>query len=302
MWEGQPADFDTYWQSALDDLERYPAAPEVEPLPIRSTDFATAYAVRLTSVGPYRLFGYLSIPRGGGPFPAIYYPPKYQSVLELIPQGSSNELRSRYVTFSLAGRGQRNSDQPFSAMFPGMLTEGIDDARNYIFRGVIADAVRGQEYLLSRPEVDRSRVVSVGNDVALMSAAMHQGASHLVCTPALFVDTMNQATRTGAYPLEEINDYLNTFPDRRRAVAESLGYMDLRGFAPKVQAATLLMADPSGGLMDNDALQPIADAIRGQTTVHGSESSSYKDGMFMENWMAAEFGYREALLPRHWRD
>lgn len=301
MWEGQPSDLDTYWRDTLDDLARFPAAPEVDLLPIRSTDFATAYAVRLTSVGPYRLFGYLSIPKGDGPFPAIYYPPKYQSVLELIPQGSSNELRTRFITFSLAGRGQRNSDQPFSAMFPGLLTERIHDAQSYVFRGVVADAIRGQEYLLTRPELDRSRVVSMGNDVGLIAAALHQGVSHVVCTPALFFDSINLAPRTGAYPLEEINDYMNAFPSRRDAVAQSLAYLDIRGLAPKVHSSTLLMADASGGLMDSVALRPVADAIQGKAMLHDSDSSSYKDGMFIEKWIAAEFGYEEALVPRHWQ-
>ena len=187
-------------------------------------------------------------------------------------------------------------------MFPGLLTVGINDAQSYVFRNVVADAVRGQEYLLSRPELDGSRVVSIGNDVALMSAALHTGVSHLVCTPALFFDSMHMATRTGAYPLEEINDYVGSFPDRRQAVAESLAYMDLRGFAPRVQAPSLFMADAAGGLMDGSVLRPVANAVRGAATLHDSESSSYKDGMYVESWIAREFGYREALVPKHWQD
>src|SRR5499425_3833160 len=131
-----PADFHAYWQQTLDDLARYPASPEIDVLPLRSTDFATLYGVRLTSLGPYRLFGYLSIPSGEGPFPAIYYVPKYQSVLEIIPQGTANLQRSRYITFALAGRGQRNADIPYAAMFPGQLTDRIDDAALYVFRSV----------------------------------------------------------------------------------------------------------------------------------------------------------------------
>src|SRR5215813_13094941 len=130
-----------YWQDTLDELARYPARAEIDVLPLRATPFATLYGVRLTSLGPYRLFGYLSIPAGGGPFPAIYYPPKYQSVLEIIPQGTANLQRSRYITFSLAGRGQRNADMPYAAMFPGLLTESIDDPALYIFRGIAADSV-----------------------------------------------------------------------------------------------------------------------------------------------------------------
>src|SRR5206468_2978690 len=101
----RPRDFEDYWQATLDELASYPACPEMNAIALRSTDFATLYGVRLTSLGPYRLFGYLSIPTGHGPFPAIYYAPKYQSVLEIIPQGTANRQRSRYITFSLAARG-----------------------------------------------------------------------------------------------------------------------------------------------------------------------------------------------------
>src|SRR5439155_6312819 len=121
---------------------------------------------------PYRLFGYLSIPAGAGPFPAIYYPPKYQSVLEIIPQGTANLQRSRYITFALAGRGQRLADTPYAAMFPGLLTEGIDRAASYIFRGIVADSVRGFNCLLRRAELDAARVVVMGIDMALVIAAL----------------------------------------------------------------------------------------------------------------------------------
>src|SRR5262249_7446328 len=138
-----PADFHAYWQETLDTLARYPACPEIDMLPLRSTAFATLYSVRLTSLGPYRVFGYLSIPTGPGPFPAIYYPPKYQSVLEIIGQGTANLQRSRYITFAHAGRGQRNADTPYAAMFPGLLTEGIDRAEPYIFPAIPADTASG---------------------------------------------------------------------------------------------------------------------------------------------------------------
>src|SRR5918996_548852 len=172
-----PPDVREYWQETLDGLARYPACPELDVLPLRSTPFATLYGVRLTSVGPYRLFGYLSVPVGAGPFPAIYYPPKYQSVLEIIPQGTA-----------------------------------------YMFRGIVADSVRGLEFLLTRRELDPARVVVMGNDLALMTAALIAGATQVVATPALFYKTTELAPRTQAYPLEEINDYLRTFPARAQAV------------------------------------------------------------------------------------
>ena len=90
MTDTEISDFNQYWEETLEELAGYPAKPEVELLPMRCTEFAKMYSIRLTSIGPYRVFGYLSVPEGEGPFPAIYYAPKYQSVLEPIPQGSAN--------------------------------------------------------------------------------------------------------------------------------------------------------------------------------------------------------------------
>jgi cephalosporin-C deacetylase len=293
-----------YWNEVLAALARYPARPEIEPLPLRSTAFATLYGVRLTSLGPYRLFGYLSIPTSAGPFPAIYYPPKYQSVLEIIPQGTANLIRSRYVTFALAGRGQRNADAPYAAMFPGLLTEGIDDAASYMFRGIVADSVRGLEFLLTRREVDATRVVVAGNDIALITAALTADATHVVATPALFYRTAELAPKAHAYPLEEINDYLHLHPARAEAVRRTLAHYDLLGFAPRVTAATLLMAGASGTLLDGAALRPLVTALRGPVTAYESQQSLYKDGLYSERWMAEQCGITDvqSILPEHWRD
>jgi cephalosporin-C deacetylase len=303
MTDPTPAVVHEYWQETLAALARYPARSEVELLPLRSTAFATLFGVRLTSLGPYRLFGYLSIPTGAGPFPAIYYAPKYQSVLEIIPQGTANLQRSRYVTFSLAGRGQRNSDSPYAAMFPGLLTEGIDSAASYIFRGIVADSVRGLEFLLTRPEVDPARVVLSGNDLALITAALTAGATHVVTTPALFHKAAELAPKTQAYPLEEINDYVRLYPARAEAVRRTLAYYDLVGLASRVTAATLLMAGAPGSLLDGPALQPLVKALRGPATVYESQQSLYNDGLHSERWMAAQCGITDvqSILPEHWR-
>jgi cephalosporin-C deacetylase len=293
-----------YWPQALAELSRCPARPEIEPLPLRSTPFATLYGVRLTSLGPYRLFGYLSIPKGTGPFPAIYYAPKYQSVLEIIPQGTANLQRSRYVTFSLAGRGQRNADSPHAAMFPGLLTEGIHRAESYPFRGIVADSIRGLEFLLTRREVDHARVVVAGNDVALITAALTSGATHVVTAPALFYKTAELAPKTQAYPLEEINDYLRLHPAHTEAVRRTLANFDLVGLAARVTAATLVMAGAPGSLLDAAALRPLTTSLKGPVTVYESRQSLYQDGLYSERWMAEQCGIADvqSILPEHWRE
>jgi cephalosporin-C deacetylase len=188
-------------------------------------------------------------------------------------------------------------------MFPGLLTEGIADAASYIFRGLVADSIRGIEFLRTRPELDSARLVIVGNDLALITAALHPGATHVVTTPALFYDTVNLAQKTTAYPLEEINDYLRMFPAQVEAVRQTLAYYDLRGFAPRVSATTLLMAGAPAALMGRPTLAPLIETMAGAVTVHDSEQSSYKDGLYAETWMATQCAIPEVqrILPEHWQ-
>src|SRR5205085_11029274 len=117
-----------------------------------------------TSVGPYRFFGYSSVPTGSGPVPGLLNTPGYGSVNH-VPHAFD---RQRYAVLTLMHRGQRLADQPFAAAYPGLLTHGVADPARYIYRGIVADCLRGAEFLASRPEVDGSRIGIVGNDLALI--------------------------------------------------------------------------------------------------------------------------------------
>ena len=113
----------------------------------------TCYTLRLTSIGPYRIFGYYSVPTGPGAHPGLLLTPRYGSVNH-VPDYTE---RKRYAVLQIMHRGQRLADQPFAAAYPGLLTHGIDDPTTYIYRGIVADCLRAAEFLASRPEVDPSR-------------------------------------------------------------------------------------------------------------------------------------------------
>jgi cephalosporin-C deacetylase-like acetyl esterase len=291
----RPSDFDTYWTSVLEALKRWPIAAEEEELSLRATEFCTTYAVWLTGLGAYRLFGYLSIPKGQGPFPTLIYLPRYGSVVEIIPQGDANEKRGRFAVFSLAGRGQRNADRPYAAAYPGIFSDGLEDPQSYIFRGFIADCCRAVDYVLTRPEVDRSRIAAVsGTDLPLLTAALRPEITHAVATPTFFYAPLDRAPRTEAYPLEEINDYLRLYPDRRAMIARTLAYFEPLFFAPSVRIPVLLWGKA-------DIVAPLAEAMPGPVEVREPAHSSYKDGLYQEEWLTQQFGFDEAIVPAHWQ-
>lgn len=288
------AEFDGYWSAVDEELARYPAASELAPLPLRSTDFATVYALRITSSGPYRIFGYWSVPLGDGPFPGLLVTPRYGSVNHL----PHYDDRRRYAVLVLMHRGQRLADAPFQAAFPGLLTLGIDDPATYIYRGIVADCLRGAEFLRSRPEVDPARMALSGDDLALITAARRPGFAAAQISGLMFYRMLEACARTSAYPLEEINDHLRAGPERRAAVARTLDLFDPRRHATHGAAATLLTVGDPGALGGPEWLQPLMEALGERAQLYSLTHEGGADADRLDAWLAERMGV--APMPRLW--
>ncbi|MDQ6833665.1 MAG: acetylxylan esterase [Chloroflexota bacterium] len=290
----RPTDFEAYWDELDGELARYPLAVEMERNTLRSTDFATVYNLRLTSIGPYRIFGYYSVPVGDGSFPGLMNTPRYGSVNH-VPHYDDRE---RYATLTLMHRGQRLADQPFAASYPGLLTRGIDNPATYIYRSIIADCLRGAEFLRSRPEVDGSHVSIVGDDLALITAARRPQFTAMQVGGLLFYRLLEAAGRSSAYPVEEVNDYLRTYPEHREDVAHTLAYMDPTHHAARVRATTLLITGDAGAINGPEWLEPLTGAFGGPVEQYRVTHEGATDHDWQDAWMARQLG--KEPKPRLW--
>ena len=298
----RPSDFDSFWHTVGRELSDISPSAEEEYIPLRSTDYADLYGIRIRSLGSYRIFGYLSVPKKTGPHPAIYYVPKNGSVLEIIPQGTANHIRERYMILSIACRGMRNADTPYVAPYPGQLIDGVDNPLTYVYRSVIADALRGLDYLVHREGVDTSRILVYGNDIAFLVGALHGAVTHLVTRPAYFFDTISNAIKASTYPLEEFNDFLQCYPKKSENVINTLEYFNLRWHASAVTAETLIMAESAEAPYSPEILRGLQSEMTAEVTMYGSRNSNYKDGMFVERWITDRLVGTEsaAILPHCW--
>jgi cephalosporin-C deacetylase len=295
------SEFDAYWQVVLNELAVTPPAPEEEHLPLRSGARHRTYGVKLTSIGPYRIFAYLSIPEGEGPFPAIYLFPRYMSVVEPLTQGLAAPKREQCVVFALAARGHRNADRPYAAEFPGMLTDGVEDPATYVFRGVVADCVRGLEYLAARPEVDAERIAAVGlNDLPLLAAGLLPSVRCISAHVGMFYRARELAERTSEYPHEEINDYRRTYPDRAERMFHTLDLFDPLHFAPRLRMAVQIWAASECAPWGSDELTALAENLGGPVDVEQGTGSTYKDGLVRERWVSEQLQV-EPVLPKIWQ-
>ncbi|MGW4961655.1 acetylxylan esterase [Nonomuraea sp. NPDC004186] len=266
--------FDSYWSAVDEELAAIPARPVLDLVPARTTDEATSYTVRLTSTGPYRVFGHLSIPAGDGPFPALLQTPRYGSVNDM-PHPND---RSRYVVLGLVHRGQRLADEGFSAAYPGLLTMGIDDPASYIYRGIAADCLRAAEFLMSLDEVDPARVAVRGNDLAVLTAARRPGFSAVRVSELLFYRAAEARLKSSRYPLEELNDHLRA-GSSAQIVDNTLAYFDPVRHASAVTARTLLAVD------DPDWCAALIEALPA-ASVYKLTHLDGTDNDFLDAWLA----------------
>jgi cephalosporin-C deacetylase len=272
--------FDSYWAAVDDELAAIPGRPVLDIVPARTTEEATFYSVRLTSVGPYRVYGNLSIPSGDGPFPGLLLTPRYGSVNN-VPHPND---RSRYVVLSLMHRGQRLADEGFAAAFPGLLTMGIDDPASYIYRGIAADCLRAAEFLLGLAEVDPARVAVSGDDLAVLIAARRPGFSAVRVPDLLFYRAMEAQLRSSLYPLEELNDHLRA-GSSAEGLSTTLSYFDPVSHAPAVAGRTLLAVDDPDWSAPLLAAFPVAEAYQ-LTHLDGTDND------FLDGWLAEQSGVR----------
>ena len=287
----KPQDFDQYWKKVEDELASIQPSAERTELHLRSTPEAKVYGLKLTSLDHYRIFAYFCVPSGKGPFPVIYRLPNYGSVVHIPPF----EERCKYISVALCHRGQRLSDQPFAAKYPGLLTSGIDSQRNYIYRSIVADCLRVMDYLVSCDDVDSQKISLVGGDLALFTAALRDSASVLFYTPSLFYKALHKATATQNYPLEEFNDYLRSFPESIDQISQTLAYFEPMNFASRVKSEVMLMEESEGDAND------LAVSFARDIERSGSKHSSYKDGVVLAEWLSKKLQTGETLVPMHWR-
>lgn len=232
----EPSDFDSFWQNVLSELRRIPMEPEVTPVPLRSTPKAQVYEVRYNSLDGLRIAGWYCVPSSGQrSFPALVQFPGYQGEPALARHWAERGV----ATLTVAVRGKLRSNQQFNPGYPGLLTYGLESRESYPYKGIIADCVRGVDFLLSRPEVDKEHVCATGSSqgggLAIICTALHNGIRGGVAGFPFLCAYLDAMRLTRSYPYNELNCYLRSFPDRYEQMATTLSYFDCVNFAKRIK-------------------------------------------------------------------
>lgn len=251
-------DFDVFWQATLDETRQHPLNARFEPV-----DYGLAtvesYDVTYAGYGGQPIKGWFSLPAGHkDPLPCV---------VEFIGYGGGRSFPTDWLLWASAGyahlvmdtRGQGSSwtsgDTPdlfegANPFFPGFMTQGILNPKNYYYRRVFTDAVRAVEAARSNPAVDATRIAITGGS---QGGGITVAVSGLVPDIAIsmpdvpFLCHYERAIGlTDKHPYQEIVKYLSVHRDQEAQVYKTLSYFDGMNFAARSKAQALY----STGLMD----------------------------------------------------
>lgn len=288
------ASADRFWQETEAALAEFPVDVRLHRDDFYSQSDWDVYQMRYTSADGFRLFAWLSVPKGRGPFPAIVRMPDYGSVHDIV----YTSLRERAVVMNPTFRGQRRSDQVFQAQFPGLLTEGLETPESYVMRRVFADILRGVDALSVQGQAQLEKVALIGSGLGgalALAGAARRRSVHAVAanTPLALGNPVSLEPGLG-YPLAELDDYLRLYPDRRDAAVLNMAGLDVLRVADRITAPVLL----SVGINDTSfcplsfgeelaAKIPDCDL----RVYHGaSEGGGHEHAQIQTSWLADKLG------------
>src|SRR5262249_9311468 len=170
-----PDDFDAFWAAARKELANVPTNPQVSQSIQHTTDRVTCYRVTLNNIGDKRIYGWLAVPKGKGPFPAVLTLPG-AGVYGIKPDIKTAELGALSMNIIIHDVPVDEPVDFYKKLGGGPLKDyrdkGMDDRNKNYYRAAILACVRCLDYLSLRSDFN-------GTDLAV-SGGSQGGALTLI--------------------------------------------------------------------------------------------------------------------------
>jgi cephalosporin-C deacetylase-like acetyl esterase len=232
-------DFQNFWLRTRQQLSLIPLQMKIERIDSLENPLCHAFKVRLLSFDDIYIFGTYLVPKKIGKFPIILEIQNFDKPSSWLLQPAN----SNFAIFSLYLRNREHATNVQDPDLAEYLLWNVDNKEKYFFRGVIMDAVRAVDFLISRPEIDTTRLAIVGESlgagVAFAVAALDARVK-LVAIDVPLLTAFETATKYVVYPYHDIIQYVVDNPQQKKDTFDTLSYFDLINFANLIHCPVLL--------------------------------------------------------------
>ncbi len=238
-----PKDFDEFWTSTFDLLDKVPLEPVLTEIPEQSNELRTTYEVRYDSFGGAIAGGVLTIPNAPGKYPVVLTYMGYGADI-YYEDPSAHPDRINFLV-SVRDQGIFKGDQS------RWIDRGIKSRDTFYYRGAFCDVKRAVDYVASLEKADPERIVawgeSQGGAFSLMSAALDERIK-AIAPGVPFLGDYPDYARIVWWPLHEVFEEAKTIGLPREELMDMLRYFDVKNFAPRIHCPVFMcwgLQDPT---------------------------------------------------------
>jgi len=183
-------------------------------VPDYSSDKVDCYLIKLQAYQKRNyVYGYLTIPKGPGKFPAVFSPPG-AGIKPMNPLKDLFYAENGFIRFDMEIHGIRPDldaeryaeiSQAFGRGNNSYLVNGLDDRDSYYMKKAYLSCIRALDFLVSLPEWDGHNLIaqggSQGGALALITTALDSRVTACAANHPAFSDMAGyMAGRAGGYP------------------------------------------------------------------------------------------------------
>ena len=247
----EPADFDAFWKSKVEELQAVPMNPQLEAGESGNANL-DYWKISLDNIRGSKIRGQLSRPKTGGKLPALLVV-QWAGVYPLQRDWATSWSKQGWLTLNINAH-DLPIDAPkefYDAQNQGALknypAQGNNDREKSYFLRMYLSCYRAADYLVSRPDWDGKNLVVMGTSQgglqAIMTGGFHPKITALLANvPAGADHTGPLVGRRGGWP-----QWLGWgAPTTDKNVIETSKYYDVVNFARRVKVPALV----SAGLID----------------------------------------------------
>lgn len=237
-------DFDAFWAATRAELDAVEPRYKLTLIPERSSGQKNIYHVEMASYGNVTIEGYYAEPKKKGRYPAIAVFMGYGSE-PYFPHTDGNPGYAEFI-LSVRGQGIQKAKNTYGEWFAW----GLESKETYYYRGAFMDLVRAVDFLASRTQVDRERIVaeggSQGGAFTLAACALdHRIRAGAPTIP--FLSDFRDYFQIVGWPRSALETYLSEHPNQTSdEVYDVLSYFDVKNLAGYIKCPIFMAA----GLQD----------------------------------------------------
>jgi len=189
-----------FWNETLEELKTVRPEFKLIKKDSLSTVSRDGYIVEMKSLGGLTIRGYYFVPKTKGKHAAILHVPGYGEGYQNLSAFFQNT--DNVIELALCVRGHGISADVFNPGFgvPGIWGYKLCNEKEAAYRGIFMDCIRAIDFLLSRAEVDTSRIGVMGGS---------QGGGLTLATAGLCNDKIKACSFFDPFPCD-VRDHLKT--------------------------------------------------------------------------------------------